>query len=138
MNILTQIIKNVWIGEQSDAETEETLKNFDFIVNLNDRESEIEKSLVEKHHIVYIIFPRPDKHSLMKAAGYLSGAVATGKRILVHCEAGIDRAPFVVALCLAMLSSRPSTMPELRARLADAYKTLKKARPQVMEHYEWL
>jgi protein-tyrosine phosphatase len=136
--MITQIMENLWIGEQSDSEKEETLRNFDFIVNLNDRESKIETSLVEKYHIVYVIFPRPDKHSLMKAAGYLSGAIATGKRILVHCEAGIDRAPFVVALCLAMSSGRPPTMLELRARLADAYKTVKKTRPQVVEHYEWL
>lgn len=49
--------------------------------------------------------------------------------LLVHCNASIDRAPFVLAAYLA------------RSRnidIADAYKIIKKNRSQVVEHFEWV
>jgi protein-tyrosine phosphatase len=50
-------------------------------------------------------------------------------KILIHCTAGIDRAPFVVASYLVRVCGLD---------LADAYKQIKKARPCVCEHYEWV
>ena len=49
-------------------------------------------------------------------------------KILIHCTAGIDRSPFLVAFYLA------------RSRhldIADAYREIKKIRPCIIEHLEW-
>lgn len=49
-------------------------------------------------------------------------------KILIHCTAGIDRSPFVVASYLARYCMMS---------LADAYQLIKKVRPFVCEHPEW-
>jgi predicted protein tyrosine phosphatase len=49
-------------------------------------------------------------------------------KILVHCTAGIDRSPFVVASYLVRYCMMS---------LADAYQLIKKVRPFVCEHPEW-
>jgi len=49
-------------------------------------------------------------------------------KILVHCSAGIDRAPFLVASYLARSN---------HLDIADVYREIKKVRPSVCEHIEW-
>jgi protein-tyrosine phosphatase len=49
-------------------------------------------------------------------------------KVLVHCGAGVDRAPFLVASYL---------MRSCGLDLANAYKQIKKVRPSVCEHPEW-
>jgi hypothetical protein len=65
-------------------------------------------------------------------------------KVLVHCIAGIDRSPFVVA---RYLSSHSETYVRREKEggyimfhchnLADAYKQIKAVRPFICEHYEW-
>jgi protein tyrosine/serine phosphatase len=50
-------------------------------------------------------------------------------KILIHCTAGIDRAPFVVASYLVRVCGLD---------LADAYRQIKKIRSCVCEHYDWV
>jgi hypothetical protein len=50
-------------------------------------------------------------------------------KVLVHCTAGIDRSPFVVAAYLV----RYNLMS-----LGEAYGLIKKVRPFVCEHHEWV
>lgn len=50
-------------------------------------------------------------------------------KVLIHCTAGIDRAPFVVASYLVRCCGFRN--------LADAYKQIKEARPSICEHPEW-
>jgi protein tyrosine/serine phosphatase len=50
-------------------------------------------------------------------------------RIIIHCTAGIDRSPFVVASYLVRVCGLD---------LAEAYRQIKKVRPCVCEHPEWI
>jgi protein tyrosine/serine phosphatase len=49
-------------------------------------------------------------------------------KILIHCTAGIDRAPFVAASYLVKVCGLD---------FEDAYRQIKKARPSICEHLEW-
>jgi len=50
------------------------------------------------------------------------------RTILVHCHAGIDRAPFIVALWLCTHDN---------FTFGEAYAFVKGKRPQTIEHWEW-
>lgn len=50
-----------------------------------------------------------------------------GKKVLVHCDAGIDRSPFIAAV---VLEARGEEFP-------DAYAIVRNRHPQTMEHFEW-
>ena len=67
-------------------------------------------------------------------------------KILVHCTAGIDRAPFVVASYLVRHHFHMRYNGEWKMEnhysftvndLAEAYVEIKKVRPFVCEHHEW-
>jgi len=122
--MVDQILDRIWIGDQQDAENEEIVKTFTVIINLNTRESKKELELVKKYNVLYANFGR-----LFVATGYLSGAYDAGKKILIHCEAGIDKSPFVVAVFLSM---------ELNISFAEAYGFVKERHKQTIEHYEWI
>ncbi len=128
--MISKISEQVYIGDQVDAISEElyNIYKFDEIINLNNREDPDELKLVKKYNIGYVNLGHPQKEK-GKAAGYLYGAVQNGKKILVHCEAGIDRAPFVVAQYLAMAK---------KIQLNKAYNIVKYFRPQTIEHFEWV
>jgi hypothetical protein len=71
-------------------------------------------------------------------------------KVFVHCMAGIDRAPFVVAKYLSMNNHPPGSLSgwsrreknehhnlKYKMTLQEAYSEIKKVRPQITEHYEW-
>jgi protein-tyrosine phosphatase len=129
--MISQITDQIWIGDQVDALNEDLYKlyKFDFVLNLNDRHVEDEFRLLERLGIKWIHYPTPTKELLKEASESLEYGVNHGERCLVHCEAGIDRAPFVVALCLARMKHLP---------LNKAYNIVKYYRRYVTEHYEWV
>jgi hypothetical protein len=70
--------------------------------------------------------------------------------VFVHCMAGIDRAPFVVAKYLSTHNHPPGSLGywtrreknqehnlKYKMTLAEAYSEIKKVRPQIAEHYDW-
>jgi len=74
----------------------------------------------------------PIKIELRTAAYMLELLAKKYKRILVHCTAGMDRAPFVVAYWIHKYNSM---------ELWDfnkSYSFVKEKRPQIIEHYEWV
>jgi len=60
--------------------------------------------------------------------------VIMGERVLIHCIAGMDRAPFIVALLLGLTVDLTYT----KTSVMGAYQVIKKLRPQIIEHLEWL
>jgi len=66
------------------------------------------------------------------------------EKVLVHCVAGMDRSPFVVARYLV---EKKRIMPRLTDKkmefvsvrtMSEAYAFIKKKRPQIIEHPEWV
>ena len=110
---------------------------FDCVLNVNYQEFPGEKELCEGLGIEYVWRPCPRKRShtteamkndLNLAAETLETLIKHYKRILVHCEAGIDRAPFVVAKFM---------VNSINLSLNDAYWVVKHHRKCTLEHYEW-
>ncbi len=50
-------------------------------------------------------------------------------RIMIHCTAGIDRAPFVATLFVWMHKCVP---------MEEAYRLVTERRPQSIEHWDWI
>jgi len=153
--MITWITENVAIGEYTDARNVELLKKekIDCIFNLrvNNPEGIADEILEETLELCSKMYPldNPIPHyyhievgrhqgleaikiELRTAAYMLELLAGKYERILVHCTAGMDRAPFVVAYWLHKYSSM---------ELWDfnkAYSFVKKKRPFIVEHYEWI
>jgi protein-tyrosine phosphatase len=131
--------EKIALGEYSDACNQKTLKFFgiDCILNVNDVSHAEEEKIAHKLSIHYVHKPIESeikgieswKHSFVVASNTLSSLADNHKHILVHCHAGVDRSPLVVALYLAKSQHMDVT---------DAYLLIKKARPWIVEHYEWV
>ena len=61
------------------------------------------------------------------------------ERILVHCTAGMDRVPFVVAYWLNdKIDWALDIDTNFSFNIRKAYAFIKKKRPQIIEHLEWI
>jgi protein tyrosine/serine phosphatase len=136
--MISRITDRIFIGEQSDAINEHVLKqlHIDCIINVNDRKHPNEELLAEKLGINYITYEygqvktqKDFKDILKDSSEILYNLPETYQNILVHCEAGIDRAPFVVTLYLAKQKNIP---------YEKAFNIVKYYRRHIMIHPEWL
>lgn len=138
--MISQITTKIAICEARDV-TAVNMANgvvhFDCVLNVDHIEHEGEKELCEALGIAYIWQPVPRKRTntnegikkdLRIAADILEKLCRNYDRILVHCYAGFDRAPFVVAKYLSNVAYL--TLPQ-------AYGLVKQQRA-IMEHYEWM
>jgi protein tyrosine/serine phosphatase len=134
---MSEILDRIFIGSQQDAINEAFIKqkSISSIINVNNREIDEERILIRKYgfiQYIYLFCNYYNISNLKMAAGYLYGAYHDSSKkynILVHCEGGIDRAPFVVAFFLHF---------ELKIPIEKAYQMIRKIRPQIIEHYEWI
>lgn len=70
----------------------------------------------------------PDPNILRGLVLSLVTASKSKRKTLIHCMAGIDRAPFVAALYRMRMYGEDFDM---------AYDTVKKLHPQTFQHWEW-
>jgi hypothetical protein len=96
--------------------------HYDCVLNVDQIDHPGERELCESLGITYIWQPVPRKRTKTNAQ------FSHYKRILVHCYAGFDRAPFVVAKYLSSVAA---------LSIPQAYSIIKQQRP-IMEHYEWI
>ena len=140
--MISQITRRIFIGEQNDALNAEALQSHEIncVINLREKSVPEEKTLLRKLGIHYEHVPIPREGTKSMVAFKKSLGLATvildemldddqQHKVLVHCEAGIDRAPFVVALWLFSVGD---------LELSQAYAIIKQRRKHIMEHYEWL
>jgi len=145
--MITWITETVAIGEYSDV-TEELVKEekITYIINL------IEMTPTRKQKYLSG-FPTPVcglswmpliedpgvdlrafQRECRKIVKELFKRIIMGERVLIHCIAGMDRAPFIVALLLGLTVDLGYT----QTSVIGAYRVIKKLRPQIIEHLEWL
>ena len=154
--MITWITENVAIGEYTDAVNEELLKKEKIDCILNLRGSGVEESSYDEIElcdwldihfyrvpIVETEHPKVTKIQLRTAAYMLEQLTQKYKRILVHCTAGIDRAPFVVAYWMMKRDVEIDESSILSEGdkvfwIARAYEIIKEKRPQIVEHLEWI
>jgi hypothetical protein len=161
--MISKITDNLFIGEYSDVigstskETKTRLNQLEasgirYVLSLCN--NGMERSLVNKElkvfnrkeknksHISLYLNPIPSSaeraglHDVFEVGFALATKTLNniffndpGAKILVHCLAGIDRAPFLVASYIA--HNRHSD-------IATIYGEIKKIRPSVIEHPEWI
>lgn len=160
--MITWITENVAIGEYSDSVNADALRmdKIDCVLSL--RGGDVENMCsYEEGYLISLSIPfyrvqvagwvslpeRDDKIKIeLKTAAYMLSLLANKyKRILVHCTAGIDRSPFVVAywmiqkdIVVSEATEYDYTKADLELWLSQAYKFIKEKRPQIVEHMEWL
>ncbi len=115
----TEIIPNLFVGDLQDAQ------RFDGMI-INVLPDLIEG---EPAHAVHMPFLAKGLESLERTAALIDDGLARGRRVLVHCEEGCERAPLVVAWFLK--TRRAMT-------LDGAYALLKGRRPSVEDRRGWL
>ena len=117
---MTEIVENLFVGDLADAHS-----GFDgLIVCVLE-----EKPADEPPNATWIPFLAEGIGSLDLTAAVIDNALAGGRRVLVHCGAGSERAPLTVAWFL----NRRRAMS-----LDDAYDLLKRKRPIVQDRRFWL
>lgn len=138
--MISWITPNLAIGELSDIEPENIKdQKIDAILNLMVEEKYlIDKLPIERSAYAHtpVGLTDPDV-SLPKfqvecnfASNWLFVLRERGyKRVLVHCVAGMDRSPFIIAIRLVRDGVCKS--------YSDAFERIKKARPIALEHSEW-
>lgn len=77
--------------------------------------------------------PPPDMKASPKqldiVANMIDAQLKTGKKVLVHCAAGMERSPLAIMWYL---------MRKKGMDLKDAYSFVKARRPMVMDSLDWL
>ena len=114
--MINHIWGNIYIGNDRDT-SPANLKRFGITAILDLTELHIDERLDEE------AMDQVD-YAIMK----LSRLLSKGNKVLVHCHAGIDRAPFVVAGYLYAYENQTFT---------DSYDFVKWKRPQTMQHWDW-
>jgi len=115
----TEVITNLFVGDLQDAQ------KFDgtIISVLPD----IPQG--EPPHSIHMPILARGIESLESTADLIEQELASGRRVLVHCEEGCERAPLVVAW---FLKTRRAMS------LDEAYALLKSRRPIVEDRRHWL
>jgi protein-tyrosine phosphatase len=117
---MTEIIDNLFVGGLADA-----YSGFDGLIICV-----LEKMPDDAPpNATWIPFLAEGISSLDITAGVIDNALTAGRRVLVHCGAGSERAPLTVAWFL----HRRRAMS-----LDDAYDLLKRKRPIVQDRRAWL
>ena len=135
------IVNRLAIGEYSDIEVDRlTREHVTCVLCVRETISREDVDIMVKAKVRIMFCPLkvdPDQNPMeyMReckiAVMFLNKAMLDGERVLVYCTAGMDRSPFIVAL---YMSSPFYTLNKLR----EAYKEIKKKRPVILEHEEWL
>jgi len=146
--MITWITENIAIGEYLDAINEELLKKekIDCVLSLRGGEAEqnnlYEEKLCRSLGISFCNLPVIEYDFLdilkiqLKSAAYMLDLLSQKyKRILVHCTAGIDRSPFILA---SWLANKEYYRLDIKDQFVEAYRDIKRKRPQIVEHYEWI
>lgn len=132
--MITWITDKIAIGEVSDINLDSlVMQEIDCVLNLCIKPDPIPEYDfgVDFYHVA--VGGRQGLNPILielKTAGYMLNLLDQHyKKILVHCVAGIDRSPFVVAKYLVEHGHAKS--------IGEAYGIIKKKRPFIVEHYEW-
>ncbi len=113
---MNKIITGLYVGDQADGNNFFLSQNPHVIIDLTGWAFDLDQN---KDNIEYVI----------KVCKIIQKCLEGDIPCLVHCHAGIDRAPFMAAAFLYIF--RPYN-------LYDAYNLVKKNRPQTIIHDDWL
>jgi len=114
--MINKIMPSIFIGDDRDASSIMLIKDTTITAILD---------LTNLH--IDLVLDDEAIEQVETAVERLKGLVLRGNNVLVHCHAGIDRAPFVVAYFLYKIGYN----------FQEAYDLVKEKRPQTIQHWEW-
>ena len=114
-NTLSWIDDRLAVGDEVDARLYASVHEMDIVFVID----------VRSHFSGVEMIPLP---SVVKFADSLVELTKLGK-VLVHCQAGIDRSPFVAMLYYAI---------KYNCSYEHAYDAVASKRPQTFIHYDWI
>lgn len=125
---MDEIIPNLWLGDKEDAEK---VDDGFIVVSVADKAIDRDNFLIP----IYNLWGKEyngkvenmDAFMVKKARKLIAHLLGYGKKVLVHCDAGIDRSPFIVA----------KVIQGHDVNFEKAYAFVKKKHPQTFEHFEW-
>lgn len=128
---LTQVLPNLYL---SDAIAAQTFDGEKICVHEN---ADI---VCGKYHMPIMLKSPPTKedrfdakasvHKLCDIAVVIDNLLRDGKRVLIHCQGGVERSPLTVAWYLSHYGHQPS--------ITAAYLYLKQLRPVISDRTFWL
>ena len=123
-----KIIDNLFVGDLQDAKTFRDHKPDGIILCV--LENRPQEEPFKAYHIP-IITDSDHVHTdqLDHISYFLETLLAKRCDVLVHCAAGMERSPLAVAYFLAYSKGIP---------IEEAYKIVKRGRPQAMDRTGWL
>jgi Dual specificity phosphatase, catalytic domain len=104
-----EIIPGLWMGGSPLG----GYGDFDVVVNLEHAAPSFEFDGVHVHWPIDD-GPMPDPTTALALGGFVAECVRLGRKVLVHCSAGLNRSGLIVALALVALGYEP---PEAMARM---------------------
>ena len=114
--MINKVMPSIFIGDDRDATSIKLIKDSTITAILD---------LTNLH--IDLVLDDEAINQVEEAVERLKGLVLRGNNVLVHCHAGIDRAPFVVAYFLYKIGYS----------FQEAYDMVKEKRPQTIQHWEW-
>lgn len=130
---MNEIIPNLYLGELLDANFVSCRGDKDWVI-ITVTDYWLPMSMVSSAIFIRITkIERPEiranMNALNKVAKLIDKLLKEGKKVLVHCGAGIERSP----LCVAWYLHTKKKMT-----IADAYELIWLKRPSVLYRGDWL
>ncbi len=127
--MFNKIIENLYIGDLEDSKTfEEQFPITGVILCVLEN-----RPLDEPNNAFHVAIKTDSDHvhfeQLDKVFTFIDAMLKTNHHVLVHCMAGIERSPLTVAYFLTK---------HYGITIEEAYKIVKKGRPQTQDRREWL
>jgi len=122
---MKQIRKNLYLGDIEDAKNAKLLKSIGITTILSVCRSNF--NLPEGIKILKVGLEdssNNESYMISLAVYVLKRLLKEGEKVLVHCDCGIFRSPFIIASYLAIKESKT---------LEEAYKELKEIAPEISD-----
>lgn len=119
------------MGEEADKQHEGTDRiyddDIDLVIDIRNFFDHPNYLAPDDPAVFHGCYPRFVK--LYTNCSILARLITKGTKIMIHCHAGIDRAPFVAAFIIHKMHGMP---------FREAYEFVATKRPQTMVHPEWI
>ena len=119
---MDEVISNLWVGNKEDAEQTTDM----IMIGVGDY-----SRVWDNYYIPILGEDELNARVLNSLLEIIDYFMERGDKVLVYCEEGIDRSPYVAAQYIL------GYFFEDEETLGDAYSIVKRSHKETIEHYEW-
>lgn len=127
---MDEVYPNIFVGNWVDGTVAAQSGNY-FVINVTEivenKFAQLQYKLCRQYSVQdALIIPISDLEFL---AAEIDKHLQLGEKIVIHCTAGIERSPLVVAYFLHKYKN---------VTLDEAYETIRKVRPEILDRRSWI